>query len=85
MKKNYEDKNKKYISVDDLIKGLNARAKDNREINEKPKEYHAKEAQKASEEVEKFNKIINDNPDMLSEKSEIINRIVQFKTNILFK
>ena len=73
-----KDKNKKYISADELIRGLNARAKDNREINEKLKEYHAKEAQRASEEVEKFNKMINDNLDMSSEKSEIINRLIEF-------
>ena len=72
-----KDKNKKYISADELIRGLNARAEDNREINEKLKEYHAKEAQRASEEVEKFNKMINDNLDMSSEKSEIINRLIE--------
>ena len=41
------------------------------------KEYNAKEAQRASEEVEQFNKIINDNPEMSSEKSEIINRLIE--------
>ena len=69
------DEDKKYLSADELLKGLNARTEDNREINKKLKEYHAKEAQRASEEVEKFNKIINDNLDMSSEKSEIINRL----------
>ena len=74
-KKNDEDK--KYTSADELIKQLNARAEDNRKINEVLTEYNAKEAQRASEEVEKFNKIINDNPDMSSEKSEIINRLIE--------
>ena len=69
------DEDKKYLSADELLKGLNARTEDNREINKKLKEYHAKEAQRASQEVEKFNKIINDNLDMSSEKSEIINRL----------
>ena len=73
IKKN--DKDKKYTSVDELIKRLNARAKNNKEINGKLKEYYAKEAQRASEELRKFNKMINDNLDMSSEKSEIINRL----------
>ena len=74
IEKNYEDK-KKYVSADELIKELHARAEDNKKINEKLKEYYAKEAQRASEEVEKFNKMINDNLDMSSEKSEIVNRL----------
>ena len=74
IEKNYEDE-KKYVSADELIKELNARAEDNKKINEKLKEYYAKEAQRASEEVEKFNKMINDNLDMSSEKSEIVNRL----------
>ena len=41
------------------------------------KEYYTKEAQRASKEVEKFNKIINDNSDMSSEKSELINRLTE--------
>ena len=41
------------------------------------KEYYRKEAQRASEEVESFNKMINDNLDMSSEKSEIINRLIE--------
>ena len=41
------------------------------------KEYYTKEAQRAFEEVEKFNEIINDNPDMSSEKSEMINRLIE--------
>ena len=60
-----------------LIKKLNARAEDNRKINEKLKKYNSKEAQRASEKVEKFNKMINDNLDMSSEKSEIINRLIE--------
>ena len=38
---------------------------------------YEKEAQRASEGVEKFNKMINDNLDMSSEKSEIINRLIE--------
>ena len=39
------------------------------------KEYYAREAQRASEKVEKFHKMINDNLDMSNEKGEIINRL----------
>ena len=39
--------------------------------------YYAEEAKRASKEVEKFNKIINDNLDISSEKSEIINRFIE--------
>ena len=71
------DKDIKYISVDELRKKLNARAEYDIKINEKLKEYNVKEAQRASEKVEKFNKMINDNLDMSSEKSEIINRLIE--------
>ena len=72
-----KDEDKKSVSDDELIKELNARAEDNRKINEILKEYYAKEAQRAFEEVEKFNKMINGNLDMSSEKSEIINRLIE--------
>ena len=62
---------------DELIKKLNARAEYNRKINEKLKEYNTKEAQRVSEGVEKFNKMINDKLDMSNEKSEIINRLIE--------
>ena len=75
IKKNDEDK--KYLSADELIKKLNDWAEDYKKTNEALKKYYTKEAQRASEEVEKFNKIINDNPDMSSEKSEIINRLIE--------
>ena len=41
------------------------------------KEYNTKEAQLASEKIEKFNKMINDHLDMSSEKSEIINKLIE--------
>ena len=41
------------------------------------KEYYTNEAQRASEEVEKLNKMINDDLDMSGEKSEIINRLIE--------
>ena len=70
------DKDKKYTSADELIKKLNSRVEDDRKINEIPKKYYVEEAQRASEKVEKFNKMINDNLDMSSEKSETISRLI---------
>ena len=46
------------------------------------KEYYTKEAQKTSEEIEKYNKMINDNLDMSSEKSEIINKLIELHSLI---
>ena len=71
------DKDKKYTSADEVLKRLNARAKDGRKTNETLKKYYAEDAQRVSKEVEKFNKMINDNLDMSSEKSEIINRFIE--------
>ena len=71
------DKDKKYTLADESIKKLNANAEDNRNINEIFKKYHAKEAQKMFEKIERLNKIINDNPGMSSKKSEIINRLIE--------
>ena len=42
------------------------------------KEKYIKEAQNASEEIEKYNKMMNDNLDMSSEKSEIKNKLIEF-------
>ena len=64
-------------SIKEIFAKSKDRAEDNRKINEKLKEYNTKEARRASEEVEKFNKMINDNLDMSSEKSEIINRLIE--------
>ena len=50
---------------------------DNKKLLKLSKEYNAKEAQRASEKVEKFNKMINDNLDMSREKSEIINKLLE--------
>ena len=52
-----------------ILAKAKAREEDDRKINEKLKKYYAKEAQRASEKVEKFNKTINDNLGMPSEKS----------------
>ena len=52
------DENKKYTSADEVLKSLNARAEDNRKINEIPKKYYAEEACRTSAKVENFNKMI---------------------------
>ena len=48
-----------------------------KKTDEKFKKYYENEAQIASKEIEKYNKMINDNLDMLSEKSEIINELIE--------
>ena len=64
--------------TDKTTKELNAELKDREEVSKKDdkalKEYYTWEVQRASEEIEKYNKIINDNLDMSSEKSEIMNK-----------
>ena len=75
--KKYKESNAK---TDKIIKELSAEIKVREEVSENHlknnikalKEYYTKEAQRASEEIEKYNKMINDNLDMSSEKSEII-------------
>ena len=62
------DKNKKYKPINDTIKWLNAKAEEDKKINKKLKEYYAGEARRESEEIKKLDKMINDNPDMLSKK-----------------
>ena len=69
-----------------MIKELHAEIKDREEVNKNTdkalKKYHTKEAQRASEEIEKYNKMINDNLDMSSEKSEIINKLIELHSLI---
>ena len=67
--------------TDKTIKELSAELKDREEVSKntdkKLKEYYTREAQKAYKDIEKYNKIINDNLDMSSEKSEIINKLIE--------
>ena len=55
-----------------MIKELRAKIKDREEVSKNTdkvlKGNYTKEAQKASEEIEKYNNMINDNLDMSSEK-----------------
>ena len=72
--------------TDKTIKGLSAELKDREEVskntNKALKEYYTYNAQRASKEIEKYNKIINDNLDMSSEKSEIINKLIELHSLI---
>ena len=52
------------------------------------KKHDKNEAQRSFEEIKQFNEIISDNPNMSSEKSEIMNKLIKlhsFKKNILSK
>ena len=70
-------------NTDKTITELSAEIKD-REVSKKTnkalKEYYTGEAQRASKEIEKYNKIINDNLDMSSKKSEIINKLIKLNS-----
>ena len=83
LSKKYKESSAK---TDKMIKELSAEIKDREEVskntNKKLKECYTKEAQKASEEIEKYNKMINDNLDMSSEKSEIINKLIELHSLI---
>ena len=72
--------------TDKMIKELSAEIKDREEVSKntdkKLKEYYTKETQRASKEIEKYNKMINDNLDMSSEKSEIINKLIELHSLI---
>ena len=84
------ESSKKYkessTKTDKMIKELSAEIKDREEVskntNKEIKEYYTKEAQRASKEMQKYNKMINDNLDMSSEKSEIINKLMELHSLI---
>ena len=63
---------KKDKQIEEIIAKNQTKEEASKNIDEILKEYNAKEAQRASKEIEKFNKMINDNLDMSGEKSEII-------------
>ena len=78
LSKKYSESNAK---TNKTVEELRAKIKDREEVSKNTdkvlKEYNTKEAQKASEEIEKYNKMINDNLDMSSEKREIINKLIE--------
>ena len=63
--------------IEEIITKNKAKKEASKNIDKVLKQYYTKEAQRASKEVEKFNKMINDNLDMPSEKSEIINKLIE--------
>ena len=69
LSKKYKESNAK---TNKMIKELCAKIKDREEVSKNTdkvlKENYTKEAQNASEDIEKYNKMINDNLDMSSEK-----------------
>ena len=83
LSKKYKESNAK---KDKMIKELHAEIKDREEVNKNAdkalQEYYTKEAEKVSEEIEKYNEMINDNLDMSSEKSEIINKLIELHSLI---
>ena len=72
------------VKTDKTIKKLSAEIKEevSKNTDKKLKEYYTKEAQRASKEIEKYNKMINDNLDMSSEKSDIINKLIELHSLI---
>ena len=55
----------------------NKAKEDSKKIDEMIKKHDKNEAQRSFEKIKKFNKIISDNPNMSSEKSEIINKLIK--------
>ena len=87
LSKKYSELNAKSIAktdkqIEEIIAKNKAKEEASKNIDEILKEYNAKAAQWASKEIEKFNKIINDNLDMSSEKSETINKLVELHSLI---
>ena len=80
LSKKYSELNAKSIAktdkqIEEIITKNKAKEEASKNINEILKEYNAKEAQRASKWAS--NKMINDNLDMSSEKSEIINKLIE--------
>ena len=80
-KKRSELNAKSIVETDKMVEELRARNKDKEEyskkVDETLKEYYTNEAQRASKEVEEFNKMISNDLDMSKEKSEIINKLIE--------
>ena len=78
LSKKYKESNAK---INKMVKELRVKIKNREEVSKNTdtvlKENYIKEVQKASEEIEKYNKMINDNLDMSSEKSETINKLIE--------
>ena len=72
--------------TDKTIKELSAELKDREEVSRKAdealKENYTNLAREASEKIEKYNKTINDNLDLSSQKSQIINKLIELHSLI---
>ena len=82
LSKKYSELNAKSIAktdkqIEEIIGKNKAKEEASKNIDKVLKEYYTNEAQRMSKEIEKFNKMINDNLDMSSEKSEIINKLIE--------
>ena len=63
--------------IEKILANNKAREEDSKNIDEMIKKHDKNEAQRSFEEIKKSNKIIRDNPNMSSEKSEIINKLIK--------
>ena len=82
LSKKYSELNAKSIAKTDkqieaIIDKNKAKEEASKNIDKVLKEYYTNEAQRASKKIEKFNKMIDDNLDMSSEKSQIINKLIE--------
>ena len=82
LSKKYNELNAKSIAetdkqIEEIIAKNKAKEEASKNTDKVLKECYTNEAQRASKEIEKFNKMINDNLDMSSEKSEIINKLME--------
>ena len=63
--------------IEEILAKNKAREEDSKHIDEIIKKHNKNEAQRSFKEIKHFNKIISDNPNMSSEKSEIINKLIK--------
>ena len=63
--------------IEKILAKNKAREEDSKNFDEMIKKHDKNEAQRSFEKIKKFNKIISDNPNMSSEKSEIINKLIK--------
>ena len=87
LSKKYSELNAKSITetdkqTEEIIVKNKAKEEASKNIDKVLKEYYTNESQRASKEIEKFNKMINHNLDMSSEKSEIINKLIELHSLI---
>ena len=87
LSKKYSELNAKSITetdkqTEEIIAKNKAKEEASKNIDKVLKEYYTNESQRASKEIEKFNKMINHNLDMSSEKSEIINKLIELHSLI---